>query len=100
MHRSYSTVIHFHKLFIILDEMDNNFGSRPDLTKYVDIPIPEWVVIGESVLIRPYNSSGVVAYIGGTDFAAGTWIGVELDAPKGNYLNNRATRARSVQHIY
>lgn len=64
--------------------MDNNFGSRPDLTKFVDIPLPDWVVIGESVLIRPYNSSGVVAYIGGTEFAAGTWIGVELDAPKGN----------------
>ena len=40
-------------------------------------------MLGESVLIRPYNSSGVVAYIGGTEFAAGTWIGVELDAPKG-----------------
>lgn len=47
------------------------------------MPLPEWVVMGESVLIRPYNSSGVVAYIGGTEFATGTWIGVELDAPKG-----------------
>lgn len=45
--------------------------------------MPEWITIGESVLIRPYNSSGVIAYIGGTEFAGGTWIGVELDAPKG-----------------
>lgn len=68
---------------MILDESDNTFGSRPDLTKCADIPLPDWVVVGESVLIRPYNSSGVVAYIGATDFAAGTWVGIDLDAPKG-----------------
>lgn len=67
-------------------EDGDNFGSRPDLTKLVDVPVPEWVVLGESVLIRPYNCSGVVAYIGGTEFAAGTWVGVELDAPKGNFF--------------
>lgn len=68
---------------MVLDDLEN-FGSKPDLTKFSDIPVPEWVVLGESVLIRPYNSSGVVAYIGDTEFAFGTWIGVELDAPKGN----------------
>lgn len=67
----------------IVDDGDNSFGSRADLSKLVDVPIPDWVVLGESVLIRPYNSSGVVAYIGETEFANGTWIGVELDAPKG-----------------
>ncbi|KAF5271787.1 hypothetical protein FQR65_LT17583 [Abscondita terminalis] len=65
------------------DDRDNNFGSRPDLNKLADVPVPDWVVIGESVLIRPYNSSGVVAYIGPTEFASGTWVGVDLDAPKG-----------------
>ncbi|XP_044257426.1 kinesin-like protein KIF13A isoform X2 [Tribolium madens] len=65
------------------DDSENNFGSKPDLTKLSDVPVPDWVILGESVLIRPYNSSGVVAYIGGTEFASGTWIGVELDAPKG-----------------
>lgn len=64
-------------------DSNNSFGSRRDLHRLADMPLPEWVVLGESVLIRPYNSSGVVAYIGGTDFSGGTWIGVELDAPTG-----------------
>lgn len=45
--------------------------------------VPDWIVIGESVLIRPYNTSGVISFIGNTDFAGGTWIGVELDTPTG-----------------
>ncbi|XKL66819.1 hypothetical protein PGB90_010239 [Kerria lacca] len=45
--------------------------------------IPDWIVIGESVLIRPYNTSGLISFIGNTDFAPGIWIGVELDAPMG-----------------
>lgn len=55
------------------------------MSKLVDVPVPDWVVIGESILIRPYNSSGVVAYIGPTEFASGTWVGVDLDAPKGKF---------------
>ena len=43
--------------------------------------VPDWIVVGESVLIRPYNSSGVISFIGATEFAAGIWIGVELDTP-------------------
>lgn len=71
-----------------LEDRESSCGSRIDLNKISDIPIPEWVVLGESVLIRPYNSSGVIAYIGGTEFATGTWIGVELDAPKGITFGN------------
>lgn len=33
-----------------------------------DDPIPEWVIVGESVLIRPYNTSGIVSFIGPTHF--------------------------------
>lgn len=78
-------------------DSNNSFGSRRDLHRLADTPVPEWVTLGESVLIRPYNSSGVVAYIGGTDFAGGTWIGVELDAPTGECyqrLEGPCTRER------
>lgn len=55
----------------------------PDESKNVDINLPDWVAVGESVLIRPYNTSGVISYVGTTHFQAGTWIGVELDTPTG-----------------
>ena len=35
---------------------------------------PEWVIVGESVLIRPYNTSGVVCFIGPTHFQVGHLI--------------------------
>ncbi|XP_058986852.1 kinesin-like protein KIF13A isoform X3 [Musca domestica] len=54
-----------------------------DESKHVDLTLPDWVTIGESVLIRPYNTSGVISYVGTTHFQAGTWIGVELDTPTG-----------------
>lgn len=40
-------------------------------------PPPEWVIVGESVLIRPYNTSGVVCFIGPTHFQVG-YIIIEL----------------------
>ncbi|XP_026672214.1 kinesin-like protein KIF13B isoform X3 [Ceratina calcarata] len=58
------------------------FGSRHDLSR-VETPLPDWVVVGESVLVRPYSYSGVIAYVGPTEFASGTWTGIELDAPTG-----------------
>lgn len=48
-----------------------------------ETPPPDWVVVGESVQIRPYNWYGVIAYVGPTEFAPGTWIGVDLDVPTG-----------------
>ncbi|XP_012274731.1 kinesin-like protein KIF13B isoform X2 [Orussus abietinus] len=65
-----------------VSDKSSAFGSRPDLTR-IEPPLPEWVVIGESVLVRPYSYSGVIAYVGPTEFASGTWIGIELDAPTG-----------------
>lgn len=76
------------ELFYFTDdtsEKSSVFGSRHDLTR-IEAPLPDWVVIGESVLIRPYSYSGVIAYVGPTHFASGNWIGVELDAPTGNFL--------------
>jgi dynactin complex subunit len=42
--------------------------------------------VGESVQIRPSNHAGVIAYLGPTHFAQGTWVGVELG--KVNLLNH------------
>lgn len=53
----------------------------------METPLPDWIVVGESVLVRPYSYSGVIAYVGPTEFASGTWIGVELDAPTGTKIS-------------
>ncbi|XP_042236957.1 kinesin-like protein KIF13A isoform X3 [Homarus americanus] len=57
--------------------------ERPPISTKPLAPLPDWCEVGESIQIRPYNYSGVVAYIGHTEFAPGTWIGVELDVPMG-----------------
>ncbi|KAK9889176.1 hypothetical protein WA026_004456 [Henosepilachna vigintioctopunctata] len=69
-------------IFHVGDRSEDDGDHYESKTEF-SMPLPEWISIGESVLIRPYNSSGVIAYIGGTEFSGGTWIGVELDAPKG-----------------
>ena len=51
-----------------------------------NLDLPEWMVCGESVILRQSNYSGIIAFIGATDFATGLWIGIELDAPLGKYL--------------
>ncbi|RZF41836.1 hypothetical protein LSTR_LSTR005298 [Laodelphax striatellus] len=61
----------------------NHTEDEGESAQRVEEPIPDWVCLGESVLIRPSNASGVVAFVGPTEFAAGTWIGVDLDAPTG-----------------
>jgi hypothetical protein len=48
--------------FPISDEL-----IEPTNQKYTDPP-PEWVIVGESVLIRPYNTSGVIGFVGPTNF--------------------------------
>ena len=43
----------------------------------------DWMVVGESVQVRPSNLSGIIRFVGSTDFAPGTWIGIELDTSQG-----------------
>lgn len=36
-----------------------------------DEHLADWILVGESVLIRPYNASGVIAFVGKTHFQVG-----------------------------
>ncbi|XP_066905264.1 kinesin-like protein KIF13A isoform X5 [Halyomorpha halys] len=66
------------------ESISSSGGNTEDETETIkEAPLPDWVCLGESVQIRPYNSTGVIAYIGPTSFAPGTWVGVDLDAPIG-----------------
>lgn len=57
---------------MITSQMTNSSNSDADSTEMTisqtEVSMPEWVVVGESVLIRPYNTSGVISYIGQTHF--------------------------------
>uniref|UniRef100_A0A8D3CUM6 Kinesin family member 13Bb n=1 Tax=Scophthalmus maximus TaxID=52904 RepID=A0A8D3CUM6_SCOMX len=44
--------------------------------------LPDWLKEGEFVTVGT-NKSGTVRYVGPTDFAVGTWVGVELEVPAG-----------------
>ncbi|XP_028252775.1 kinesin-like protein KIF13B isoform X2 [Parambassis ranga] len=44
--------------------------------------LPEWLKEGEFVTVGS-NKTGTVRYVGPTDFAEGTWVGVELEVPAG-----------------
>uniref|UniRef100_A0A3Q4BJF0 Kinesin family member 13Bb n=1 Tax=Mola mola TaxID=94237 RepID=A0A3Q4BJF0_MOLML len=43
---------------------------------------PQWLKEGEFVTVGT-NKSGTVRYVGPTEFAEGTWVGVELEVPAG-----------------
>ncbi|XP_070208560.1 kinesin-like protein KIF13A isoform X2 [Littorina saxatilis] len=74
-----------------LQAMDDNmsecsFGSRADLDRLMDMPIPAWVQEGEAVTVTSSSGpskTGLVRFIGPVIFAPGNWIGVELDQPEG-----------------
>uniref|UniRef100_A0A8D1WHU6 Kinesin family member 13B n=1 Tax=Sus scrofa TaxID=9823 RepID=A0A8D1WHU6_PIG len=44
--------------------------------------VPEWLKEGEYVTVGT-NKTGIVRFVGPTDFQEGTWVGVELDLPSG-----------------
>lgn len=52
-----------------LDAQMTTLGSETDSSeRLADAPVPDWVMVGESILIRPYNTSGVISFIGPTHF--------------------------------
>ncbi|XP_036358339.1 kinesin-like protein KIF13A isoform X8 [Octopus sinensis] len=63
-----------------------SFGSRADLDRLHEGPLPTWIQQGEGVIVtssKGYSKPGVVQFIGTVHFASGIWIGVELDNPEG-----------------
>ena len=64
-----------------------SFGSRADLSRLNDAPVPSWIQSGEPVIVLSSHGApqknGTVLFVGTTDFAAGNWIGVSLDHPEG-----------------
>ena len=65
-----------------------SFGSRADLDRLHEGPLPTWIQQGEGVIVtssKGYSKPGVVQFIGTVHFASGIWIGVELDNAEGLY---------------
>merc|ERR1719347_1099413 len=58
-------------------------GTEEEKEKSPTAAFPDWLVEGESVQVKPSNFTGVVRFLGTTSFAAGAWVGVELDTPQG-----------------
>ncbi|XP_018588172.1 kinesin-like protein KIF13B isoform X3 [Scleropages formosus] len=49
-----------------------------------DTSMLEWMKVGACVTVSS-GKSGIVRYVGPTDFADGIWVGVELDTPSGKH---------------
>ncbi|XP_034018775.1 kinesin-like protein KIF13B isoform X2 [Thalassophryne amazonica] len=60
-----------------LEIISDSEGEAPVVTV-----VPDWLKEGEFVSVGT-NKSGIVRYVGPTDFAEGTWVGVELEVPAG-----------------
>jgi len=64
-----------------------SFGSRADLHRLSEAPMPSWVRVGEPVVVTVTQGgtrTGHIQFVGLTEFASGNWIGVELDSADGN----------------
>jgi hypothetical protein len=71
----------FYTMYNITDGAESPFGSRYSLSGCGSLP--DWLTVGERVLVRPYSLPGTVAFIGETQFAPGVWVGVALQAANG-----------------
>lgn len=64
-----------------------SFGSRADLDRLLDGPVPAWVQPGQPASVASSRGgppkSGLVRFVGPVEFAHGTWVGMELDLPEG-----------------
>ncbi|XP_065344579.1 kinesin-like protein KIF13A isoform X4 [Cloeon dipterum] len=67
------------------DGSDSPYGSRYSLSGCG--ALPDWITVGEKVLVRPYSLPGTVAFIGETQFAPGIWVGVALQSATGGKNN-------------
>ncbi len=81
-------------LFCLTDNEDSmsicSFGSRADLNRLGEGPVPSWIVVDEHVVVlssRGGSKTGVVKFIGQTEFASGNWVGVALDTPDGKHTH-------------
>lgn len=63
--------------------------------------LPDWLKEGEFVTVGT-NKSGTVRFLGPTDFAEGTWVGVELEVPAGDqpFLSFRPFVHQNVQLLH
>lgn len=54
----------------IVTKMANNDSDSSEMSSSLtEAPLPDWIALNESVLIRPYNTSGVISFIGSTHFS-------------------------------
>ena len=74
-----------------------SFGSRADLHRLGEVPIPSWIQVGEPVIVlfsRCASKNGVVRFVGNTEFASGNWVGVELETPDGTWRDRQGLTLR------
>ncbi|XP_059927516.1 kinesin-like protein KIF13B isoform X3 [Gadus macrocephalus] len=62
------------------DRLELQVEDDDDDERCHDEVLPDWLTEGAFVTVGS-SKSGTVRYVGSTEFAAGVWVGVELDTP-------------------